>query len=106
MSLRRFYHHHVKHHQRFNVAVFLTIVAVAWVAVPPVSDVFNTIGLYDPRAYEPKDAERAEWLARRDVLALPQVSWENLGKVALIIFVGLAWLAVTPRARPGRSSRR
>ena len=106
MGLRRFYHHHVKHHQRFNVAVILTIVTVAWVAVPPVSSVFQTIGVYDPRGYEPKDAERGEWLARRDALRLPAVSWENLAKIALIIFVGLAWLAVTPRTRPGRSSRR
>ena len=37
MSLRRYYHHHVKHHQRFHVAVLLTIVAVAWVAVPAVT---------------------------------------------------------------------
>jgi hypothetical protein len=106
MILRRYYHRHVRHHQRFHIAVFLTIIAVAWIVVPPVTRFFETVGSYDPKVYEPKDAERGMWLANRP-LSLEGISWDTLLKVALFIFAGLAWLAVAPgMQRPGRSSRR
>lgn len=107
MSLRRYYHHHVKHHQRFHVAVLLTIVAVAWIAVPAVARFVDTVGNYDPNAYEPKDTERAAWLGMRDGLSLENLSWANLLKIVLFIFAGIAWLAVAPAVhRPGRAPRR
>ncbi|HEV8640887.1 MAG TPA: hypothetical protein VGV13_07310 [Methylomirabilota bacterium] len=107
MRLRRYYYHHVKPHQRFHIAVFLTIIAVAWIAVPGVARFVETIGSYNPAGYEPKDGERAEWLAKRDPNPFGYLTWENLLKIALFIFVGLAWLAVAPTLqRPGRSLRR
>ncbi len=107
MSLRRYYHHHVKHHQRFHVAVLLTIVAVAWVAVPAVARFVDSVGSYDPKGYEPKDTERATWLEHRDGLLLDTLSWADLLKIALFIFAAIAWLAVAPAVhRPGRVPRR
>ena len=107
MTLRRFYHRHVKRHHRFNAAVFLTIFAVAWVAVPAVTRFIETVGSYDPRGYEPKDADRGVWLENRTPLFFEGLTWENILKIALFIFAGLAWLAVAPSLqRPGRPTRR
>ena len=107
MSLRRYYHRQVKHHQRFHVAVFLTILAVAWVAVPAVTSFVETVGRYVPRVYEPKDTERGLWLEQRGTPFIQSLTWENILKVALFIFAALAWLAVAPSIqRPGRPTRR
>ena len=103
--LRRYYHHHVKHHQRFHLAVMLTIVAVAYVAVPMVMRFIDSVANYDPRGYEPKDAQRTEWLAKTP-FTLNDVTWENLFKVALFVLAGLAWLAVVPSRAPRPRSRR
>ena len=106
MSLRRFYHRYVRHHHRFNIAVILTIVAIAWVVVPAVVSVVETVSLYNPEDYEPKDTERGHWLARRDALSTAAFTLENVLKVILFLFVGLAWLLLAPTLqRPGRSRR-
>lgn len=107
MSLRRLYHRHVAHRGRFYVAVLLTIVAVAWIAVPLVVDFVQTVGSYDPSVYEPKDIQRGEYLATRGRISLDDLTWDNILKVALFIFSALAWMAVAPAMhRPGRSPRR
>jgi hypothetical protein len=86
------------------VAVVLTIVAVSYVAVPPVARVVESLGGYNPSAYEPKDSARAEWLSRRGPLALADLSTGDLVKIALLVLVGLAWLAAVPARPAGRRS--
>jgi hypothetical protein len=107
MSLRRYYHHHVKHHHRFHVAVLLTMIAVAWVAVPMVARFVDSLSSYDPAGYEPKDAARAQALGMRDGFSIVGVSWDDILKIVLFILAGLAWLAVAPSInRPSRAPRR
>jgi hypothetical protein len=117
MSLRRRYHRHVRHHHRFSIAVVLTMIAVAWIAVPAVARFVDTVGSYDPRAYEPKDVQRGEWIASNPSLYLVEtLSWETVVKLVLFVFAALAWLAVSsspggggsgpPPARERPSTRR
>src|SRR5687767_3937569 len=100
MSLRRFYHGNVRRHHRFNVALILTILAIAWIVVPSVVRVIDSLAHYDPAGYEPKDVER---VGRRDLLSIEDLTLENVLKLALFVFVGLAWLLVAPTLQ--RSSR-
>jgi hypothetical protein len=107
VSLLRRYHHRLRHHQRFHVAVLLTIVAVSYVAVPAVLGVVEALGSYDPAGYDPKDLDRGAWLARRGVTTVGALAWDDLVKFLLFILAGLAWLAVRPSgAAPRRRLRR
>lgn len=107
MSVRRFYHRHVRHHHRFNVAVILTIVAVSWIVVPAVVRIIDSAGSYAPSGYEPRDASRGEWLVNRGPITLDQfvLTWEDAAKLLLFLVVALAWLAVAP-GTSRRSGRR
>jgi hypothetical protein len=107
MSLRRFYHRYVKRHHRFNIAVILTIIAVAWIVVPAVVSLVESVSLYNPLAYEPKDAQRGQWVGRRQAGSVDVLSLENILKLVLCLFAGLAWLMLAPTLqRSGRSGRR
>ena len=106
MSLRRFYHRHVRHRHRFNIAVILTIVAIAWIVVPAVVSVIESLARYDPAVYEPKDIERGIWMGRRPMLSVEHLTLENLLKLALFVFVGLAWLLLAPTLQRSSRSRR
>lgn len=107
MSLRRFYHRYVKHHHRFNIAVILTIIALAWIVVPAVVSFVETVSQYNPLAYEPKDAQRGQLMGRRQALAADVLTLENVLKIVLCLFAGLAWLMLAPTLqRSGRSGRR
>src|SRR5437773_6353628 len=64
MSLRRYYHRHFGHHERFHLAVIFTIVVVAYVVVPIAVRYIEALQGYSPHFYEPKDLERQEWLRR------------------------------------------
>ncbi|OGK79062.1 MAG: hypothetical protein A2W08_05250 [Candidatus Rokubacteria bacterium RBG_16_73_20] len=102
MSLRRLYHRRFRHRERFHLAVLLTIVVVAYVAVPNVVRFVEAIGGYAPTGYEPKDVARLEWLQRRvapDVLG--RVSWEALVDILLLLLVAVVWLTLVP-ARAAR----
>ena len=103
MSLRRFYHRHVRHRHRFNIAIVLSIIAIAWIVVPAVVSVIESLARYDPTGYEPKDIERGIWMGRRQMLSVENLTLENLLKLALFVFVGLAWLLLAPTLQ--RSSR-
>lgn len=107
MRLRRFYHRYVKHHHRFNIAVFLSILAVAWIVVPAVVRFVETVSQYNPLAYEPKDVERGQWVERRPILSVEDLTLENILKLVLFLFAGLAWLLLAPTLqRSSRTGRR
>jgi hypothetical protein len=99
--LRRSYHRQLRYHQRFYVAMFLTVVVVSYVGVPLVVGLVESVGHYDPARYEPKDIERGQWIERRGGFHLSEIGWSELIKVVLVILTGVAWMAVGP----GQSSR-
>lgn len=102
MSLRRTYRR-ARRQARFNVAVLLTIVAVAYVAVPRVARLVESVGGYNPGHYEPKDLERAAWLQKADGATLfSRVPWDTLISVALFLLVAVVWLTLLP---PGPARR-
>ncbi len=63
MSLLRRYHQ-LRYHQRFYVAIILTVVVLSYVGVPLVVRFVESVGAYNPSHYEPKDNERGQWLER------------------------------------------
>jgi hypothetical protein len=101
MSLRRAFRR-ARRQARFNFAVLLTIVAVAYVGVPHVARVVESLGGYNPGVYEPKDVERGAWLERAtDATLLSRVSWDTLVNIALFLLVAVVWLTLVP-TRTGR----
>lgn len=104
LSLRRYYHRHFGYHARFHLAVILTIVAAAYVAVPHVTRFVETVGGYNPGGYEPKDLERGDWLRRHPVEFFSALSWDALFQVALFVLVAVVWLTLLPDRAPRRRS--
>src|SRR5437773_6075994 len=110
MSLRRYYHRHFGHHERFHVAVILTILVVAYVVVPVAVRYIEALQGYAPAYYEPKDLERQEWLRRRGVPGRRPGLWWGVGvDIVVFIVVRLVWLTpvltgaprlVSPRREP------
>lgn len=102
MSLRSYYHRHFGHHERFHLAVILTIVVVAYVAVPRVVQYIDALSGYAPAYYEPKDFERQDWLSRHGVPeVLGGVSTSVVVDILLFILVAIVWLTLVP-TRAGR----
>jgi len=102
MSLRRTYWR-ARRQARFTVAVLLTIVVVAYVAVPHVARLLESVGGYNPGHYEPKDLERGAWLQSPDgATLLARVPWDTLVSVALFLLVAVVWLTLIP---PGPARR-
>jgi hypothetical protein len=103
ISLRRYYQRRFGYHERFLVAMFLTILVVAYVAVPLVVEFVDAVRGYDPAYYEPKDFERQDWLRRQIVPeVLPGLSWEIVIDIVLFLLVAVVWLTFVP----ARSLRR
>ena len=103
ISLRRYYRRHFGHHERFHVAVILTIVIVAYVVVPVAVRYIDALQGYSPAAYEPKDRERQDLLSQRGVPeGLAGLSWEVVVNTLLVILVAVVWLTLVPT----RASRR
>lgn len=77
---------------------------MSYVVVPRLVHLVNTLGHYDPKGYEPKDADRAEWLARQNDpdAFLYSISGETLVSVALFILVAVVWLTLVPERAPRR----
>jgi hypothetical protein len=100
-TLRRAYRRWFGHHARFNLAVILTIVVVAWVAVPSVARFVNAWAGYAPAHYEPKDLERQSWMERQGADGLlGRLEWNDVLGIALFILVAVVWLTLVPdRAR-------
>lgn len=104
-GLRRAYHRRFGYHSRFHLAVVVTIVAVAYVAVPPVVRFVETMMGYSPHYYEPKDFERGEWLARGVPIAAPlldRVSWQVASNILIFLVVAVVWLTLVPYRSPRR----
>ena len=104
-TLRRAHRHPFGRHARFNVALVLTVLLVAWVAVPTVARFVNAWAGYAPLAYEPKDLERQTWLERAGAEALlGRLEWSDLVGIALFVLVAVIWLTLMPdrvsRRRP------
>jgi hypothetical protein len=107
MSLGRALRRHVRRYDRFHVAVFLTIVVAAYVAVPQVVKFVDAVRGYDPAFYEPKDFERQAWIKRQVApTMLPGFSWEIVIDILLFLLVAVVWLTFVPARGPGRHSRR
>ena len=105
LSLRRAYHRRFGYHARFHLAVVLTILAVAYVAVPPVVRFVETMTGYSPRYYEPKDFARGEWLRQQENApdtVLDRVSWQTASRVLIFLLVAVVWLTLVPYRSPRR----
>lgn len=89
---------------RFYAAVLLTIVVVAYVAVPQVARVVDSVRGYDPGRYEPKDLEREAWLQRSgEGVRFVHLEWQTLVNVALFVLVAVVWLTLVPTRRGRRT---
>jgi hypothetical protein len=106
VSLQRVYRQ-ARRRARFTLAVLLTIVVVAYVGVPHVARIVESIGGYDPGHYEPKDLERGAWLQRAgDSTLLAHLNWPTLVNVALFLLVAVVWLTLVPTRRGRRTPYR
>jgi hypothetical protein len=106
MSLRRTYRR-ARRKARFNFAVFLTIVVVAYVGVPHVARLAESVGGYNPGHYEPKDFERGVWLQRVEgATLLSRLPWDTLVNLALFLLVAVVWLTLVPRGPARRPPHR
>ena len=96
MSLRRRYRH-ARRKARFNFAVLLTIIVVAYVGVPKLARLVEAVGGYNPPYYEPKDLERGMLLQHTEgATLLSRLSWETMVNIALFLLVAVVWLTLVP----------
>ncbi|MBI4638598.1 MAG: hypothetical protein HY727_19850 [Candidatus Rokubacteria bacterium] len=102
--LRRYYHRRFGYHERFHLAVLLTIILVAYAAVPPVVRWVESVGGYNPTHYEPKDLARETWLRGVGVTGVEEVSWELVVNVVLFLLVAILWLTLVPTRTTRRRS--
>src|SRR5437016_14668767 len=103
ISLRRYYHRHFGYNERFHLAVVLTILVVAYTAVPLVVRFVDSVRGYDPAYYEPKDFERVAWIKRQVApTVLPGFSWEIMIDILLFLLIAVVWLTFVPARSPGR----
>jgi len=103
ISLRRYYQRRFGYHERFLVAMTITILVVAYVAVPLIVEFVDAVRGYDPAYYEPKDFERQDWLQRQIAPAvLPGLSWEIVIDIVLFLLVAVIWLTFVPARSPRR----
>jgi hypothetical protein len=106
VSLQRVYRE-ARRRARFTVAVLLTIVVVAYVGVPHVARIVESMSGYNPGRYEPKDLERGAWLQRAgDSTLFAHLDWQTLVNVALFLLVAVVWLTLVPTRRGRRTPYR
>jgi hypothetical protein len=94
----------VTQQRRFTLAVAVTIVVVAYVVVPWVSDLIEGLATYSPSFYEPKDFARAP---RPRSVGDPG-AWgpDALVKAGLCVLLVVVWfMATTDGGRRGGRSR-
>jgi hypothetical protein len=103
VSFRRSLRRRLRRYDRFHLAVVLTILVVAYVAVPQVVRFVDAVRGYDPAFYEPKDFERQAWIKRQVAPeVLPGFSWEILIDIILFLLVAVVWLTFVPARSSGR----
>ena len=102
MSLRRSYHRHFGHHGRFHLSVVFTIFVVAYVVVPRVARLVESIARYNPTVYEPKDVDRQRWLQEAGPPVIGGLDWDTVVGITLFLLVAVVWLTFVPT----RGSRR
>jgi hypothetical protein len=96
MSFRRRYRH-VRRKARFNFAVLLTVIVVAYVGVPKLARLVDSVAGYNPPYYEPKDLERGVLLQHVEgATLLSRLSWETMVNIALFLLVAVVWLTLVP----------
>jgi hypothetical protein len=95
MSLRRSYHRYFGYRGRFHLAVIFTIVVVAYVVVPRVARLFESIAGYNPTGYEPKDLDRQRWLESSGP-AIAGLEWDTVVGITLFLLVAVVWLTFVP----------
>ena len=107
MSLRRSYHRHFGYHGRFHLAVIFTIFVVAYVVVPRVARLFESISGYNPMVYEPKDLDRQRWLQESGPPVIGGLDWDTVVGITLFLLVAVVWLTFVPTrgSRPRTPSR-
>ena len=72
---------------------------VAYVVVPWIVGLIETIGGYNPEYYEPKDRERQDYLRSLPVIGQAFVGWGTTFKLILLVLAGLLWLIAAPSRR-------
>jgi len=105
LGLRRALRRRFGHRARFQFAVVLTIMAVAYVAVPPVVRFVETMTGYSPRYYEPKDFDRGEWLRQQEPggdAVLDSFSSQTVSSGLIFLIVAVVWLTLVPYRSPRR----
>ena len=89
------------------MALIFTVLVVAYVVVPWIVGLVETIGGYAPAYYEPKDVERQDYLRSLPGVRQTLFGWETTFKLLLLVLVGLLWLVAGGSVwRGSRSSRR
>jgi len=107
LSLRRAYHRRFGYHTRLHVAMVVTIAAVSFVLVPHLARLLDSFTGYNPVFYEPKDAQRQEWLTRQESGEfLPGIGWDVALNVLIFVVVAVVWLSLVPMRSPRRPSGR
>ncbi len=75
------------------------MVVVAYVLVPWIVELAETIGGYDPAYYEPKDLQRQDYLKSLPSLGGGFLGWETTLKILLLVLAGLLWIIAVPSRR-------
>jgi hypothetical protein len=95
----------VNQQRRFAVAVVVTVVVVAYVVVPWVSDLIEGLARYTPTFYEPKDFARGGTARPRGVGDPGGWGPDALAKAGLCVLLVVVWVMATGRSRPGGRPR-
>ncbi len=75
------------------------MVVVAYVLVPWIVELVETIGAYDPAYYEPKDLQRQDYLKSLPGIGGGFLGWQTAFKILLLVLAGLLWIIAVPSRR-------
>jgi len=101
VTSRRRHRRRLGHQTRFNLTVAVTIIVVAWFAVPPLTHFAESISGYNPAVYEPKDAERQVWSERAGADRLfGRLDWNDVLGLGCFVLVAILWLTLMPERSP------
>ena len=81
------------------MALIFTVLVVAYVVVPWIVGLVETIGGYAPAYYEPKDQQRQDYLRSLPVIGQTFLGWETTFKLLLLVLAGILWLMAAPSRR-------